>query len=219
MLWASLVVCSCLCYIYSRFPMYPFTNLSVLLVDELFQVRGCLLLFSDFQALTMSKYSNVGGMDKLVARAFRHSTRTLWDCNLLGRKYPWRRFPGSGILFQQPPSLWLPHSSLPAWWAMGVWCPVIYGSCMCINLLKSRPHMSETRVTYGLWKQCSVSNLLSSKAGERVQGECGVPLPRLFRLLRTLQLKTKYHVAMERAHSSLGTHFLSSFHYTFFLLI
>lgn len=72
-----------------------------------------------------------------------------------------------------------------------------------MTLLKDGPYMSETHVTYGLRKQGSLSNLLSSNGRGRVLGECGVPIARLFRLLRTLQLKMKCHVAMEQQHTVL----------------
>lgn len=64
------------------------------------------------------------------------------------------------------------------------------------------------------------SNLPKSNGEERLLGESGCPLPRLFRLLGALQLKNEVSCSHGTAtQSSLETHFLSSFLYAFFPLI
>lgn len=64
------------------------------------------------------------------------------------------------------------------------------------------------------------SNLPKSNGEERLLGESGCPLPRLFRLLGGLQLKNEVSCSHGTAtQSSLETHFLSSFLYAFFPLI
>lgn len=86
------------------FLIYPFSKLSMSL-----QGRTCVFLISDPKHW-QSKYSNVSGMNKLVAGASGHIFRTSWDFQLLWRKCLWKRFPG----FSSHQALgFLPLFSLP----------------------------------------------------------------------------------------------------------
>lgn len=173
------------------------------------QDRTCVFLISDPKHW-QSKYSNVSGMNKLVAGASGHIFRTSWDFQLLWRKCLWKRFPG----FSSHQALgFLPLFSLPC----GHWvipCSVFHCAQIFMVFLRD------------IWDTCHllfvkmVLHLKSDHWKESAGKKRSYPLPRLSGLSGNITFKNKVKYSQGTAsHGTLWTTFLSSCLYVSFFLI